>query len=269
MKHLFETATLKSRYRWLRRQIRRRRVLARPKTREYTGPHGDVLHCCIAYNQYGGYCVPLSILKRPAVQRVLEGNVYEPKTLSFMRDHCSGGDIIHAGTFFGDFLPALAEACRNESIVWAFEPNPESYRCARATLEINGISNVELTHAGLGSKRDSLLLRVRDEQGIAMGGRSRFVDVGPGEETGLVKVPVVRVDDVVPESRNVGILQLDVEGYEEQSLVGALGTIKRCQPILILETEVSQGWFAKQLPEIRYQPIAKLHRNTVFAPQER
>lgn len=212
--------------------------------------------------------MPLSILQRPAVQRVLEGKVYEPKTISFMREHCGAGDIIQAGTFFGDFLPALSEACQREAIIWAFEPNPESYRCAKATLEINGISNVELTNAGLGSEKDSLLFQVADEHGVSLGGHSRFVDCMQDKKSGFVKVSVVRVDDVVPVSRNVQILQLDVEGHEEQVLCGAIETIRRCRPILILEAEVSLDWLTEHLPGIEYKLITKLHGNMVFATNE-
>ena len=102
---------------------------------QYTGNLESILQCCISYNQYGGYCLPLSSIHRPASQTILNGKVWEEETLKFMSKHCGTGDIIHAGTYFGDFLPALSKACHTKAKVWAFEPNLENYKCAIVTTE--------------------------------------------------------------------------------------------------------------------------------------
>src|SRR5271165_3807653 len=63
----------------------------------YTLPLKDslaTLECCIAYNKYGGYCIPLASRHRPCTQSVMAGNVWEPETLAFMSS--CGGEIIHA-----------------------------------------------------------------------------------------------------------------------------------------------------------------------------
>ena len=91
----------------------------------------SVLQCCIAYNKYGGYCVPLSSLHRPAAQRILSGDVYEPNTIEFLISNCSDGDIVHAGAYFGDFLPALSRSCAPNAKIWvSVDPNcsPERVR---------------------------------------------------------------------------------------------------------------------------------------------
>lgn len=35
---------------------------------------------------------------------ILSGKVWEPDTIEFILDHSHGGDIIHAGTYFDDFI---------------------------------------------------------------------------------------------------------------------------------------------------------------------
>ena len=82
----------------------------------------NVLNAKIAYNEFGAYCVPLSSINRNAVKEVLSGNVYEPETLDFIRKNVGDGDIVHAGAFFGDFIPALSRFVKEKSIVWVFEP---------------------------------------------------------------------------------------------------------------------------------------------------
>ena len=99
----------------------------------------NTLGCTISYNQYGGYCIPLSSSHRPAAQKILSNKVYEPKTIEFIRLNCGSDDVIHAGAYFGDFLPAISKGLNNESMLYAFEPNLENYRCALITLTLNNI----------------------------------------------------------------------------------------------------------------------------------
>lgn len=227
-----------------------------------------VLRCEIGYNQYGAYCVPASLKDRPAVKRILAGRVYEPDTLEFIRDRCGNGDIVHAGTFFGDFLPALSAGCVGQAKVWAFEPNPESYRCATITIGLNNLRNVNLVNAGLGAEVSRQRVQVEDESGHPLGGGSRIVsasDAGSGTED----VDIVTVDATVPADRAVSILQLDVEGYEQQALAGARQTIERCRPIIILEvpptsTLIDSGWFRDNVLALGYRKTGDVHYNQVF-----
>lgn len=196
------------------------------------------LKCIVSYNKYGGYCVPQSSCHRPAAQKILSNDIHEPKTIEFMMFNCGNGDIVHAGTYFGDFLPALAQSISLGSKIWAFEPNLENYRCAKITLEINNISNVVLTNAGLGAKPEYLFIQTTSEDGRSLGGASRIIAKDSNKMAQLVEtqgVEIVTIDDVVEPSRNVSIIQLDVEGYEKEALEGALKTIQRCLPIIILK----------------------------------
>jgi FkbM family methyltransferase len=157
------------------------------------------------------------------------------------------GDVVHAGTFFGDFLPALGSS--GEGLVWAFEPNRESYRCARITTELNALENVRLTHAALSDTPGEASLITSDREGRASGGGSRLASGaadGRGHETEAV--PLLTVDEVVPPGRQVGVVQLDVEGHEQQALLGAMLTIERCRPLLILETVPARDWMEAHLP---------------------
>jgi hypothetical protein len=109
-----------------------------------------VLDCMIASNRYGEYCIPANSARRPAAQRVASGEVYEPQTIAYLTERCGRKDIVHAGSYFGDFLPALSAAIDEQALIWAFEPNLENHRCAQITMKLNIITNVRLHHAGLG-----------------------------------------------------------------------------------------------------------------------
>lgn len=229
----------------------------------------SALKCAVAYNEYGAYCVPLSSRHRPAAQTILRGDVYEPQTIAFMRENCDGGDIVHAGTYFGDFLPSLSQAC--QGTVWAFEPNSENFHCAEITRLLNNLKNVELVRAGLGARRESCFLLTADSDGLPRGGSSKIV-VGGAEMPGRTEmVQVVTVDEVIPSDRKVSILQLDVEGHEQDALAGALRTINRSLPIVIVEILadsplLSTNWLAEKLGPLGYRAAGMVHGNSIFLP---
>jgi FkbM family methyltransferase len=244
-----------------------RRIAERstPARKRYAGENGSVLQCCVAYNDFGGYCIPLSSKRRPSTQTVMSGGVWEPETIKYITTNCAGGDIVHAGAYFGDFFPALSTACTLGTKLWAFEPDPENYRCARITILINGLSNVVLANAALGPERGTAPLIVAEPTGQSLGGRSRMLGSVRRDTGGRrVMVEVVRIDDVVPSDRRVSILQLDVEGFEQHALSGALNTIRRNAPILILEKLPEQGWLHEHLLPLGYRMAAKVHGNTVL-----
>ncbi len=50
-----------------------------------------------------------------------------------------------------------------------------------------------------------------------------------------ISVAVARLDDLIPDSQNIDFIKLDIEGGEFHALRGAIKTIRRCQPIIVLE----------------------------------
>lgn len=204
-----------------------------------------------ASNQYGRYCIPTVSQHRPVARRVLAGEIYEPDTIKFL---CSiPGSIIHAGTYFGDFLPALSTS-RN-GIVYAFEPNPVNYECARRTCELNHLHNVHLTHAGLSDQAYTLPLKIWDNEGYNLGGHSHITPIA-NEQT--IPVNMIRLDDVISEP--IAIVQLDVEGHEQQALMGAQNIIDRWHPVIVVETVPDEQW----LHHTGYKIQQKIHANYVL-----
>lgn len=228
----------------------------------------EVMNVNVAYNKYGAYCMPVSSQHRTLNQKILKGQVFEPDTIAYMVENAKEGDIVHAGTFFGDFLPAISRAVSEKAKIWAFEPNPESYRCAQITMMLNDIQNVSLLQAGLGETPSKMNLTTKDKKGVRLGGSSAIGVQNKGEGT-TEQIDIRSIDGSIPNDRNISILQLDVEGFEKQALMGALETIKRCKPILILEDDhgFTKGeWFKDHILSLNYKIAHKLHYNQVILP---
>jgi FkbM family methyltransferase len=220
----------------------------------------------VAENHYGRYSVPEGIEHRPAVRMVRAGGVYEPDTIAFMRDYSGAGDIVHAGTFFGDFLPGISAAMAKGARIWAFEPNPDSYQHACETIRLNGLGNIELANRALSDSMGEILFRTRDVQGNPMGGHAHFTEENG---SGVEKVPAVMLDYAVPLDRPVSILQLDVEGHEAAALLGAYHILHKWRPILVLEDFNRPRWLRKQFPQLGYRKERRLHGNWVYLPEGR
>jgi FkbM family methyltransferase len=247
------------------RQLRSQRAVPAFSARTPIRSESD-LACVIAYNKFGGYVVPLRASHRPAAQRILSGDVYEPDTIDLVIAQAADGDVISAGTFFGDFLPAFARGVGTGYAVWAFEPNAESFRCAELTVLLNRLDNVRLQHAALSSVASTLLLQVTDASGRALGGGSRIVSEHPGARRQVLNVPALTIDESVPSDRRVSVIQLDVEGHEAAALEGGMSTIERNLPVLVLET-LPMEFYWERLAPLGYEIQDRIHENTVLRPR--
>jgi FkbM family methyltransferase len=228
-------------------------------------PPLGVLACLIASNEHGDYCVPQSSQRRPVAQAILNSRVWEADTLNLIRHADPDGDIVHAGTFFGDFLPALSAARTDGARVWAFEPGSENFRCAQVTITLNGLENVVLTNAALGASTRRALLQTTDREGVPLGGASRLLanPLGGGPQS-KEKVRVLTLDEALASDRRVGVLHLDVEGHEQQALAGAMRTIERCLPLIVLETLPDPAWVASELSPLGYEPDGRVDENFIL-----
>ena len=233
-----------------------------PRFRTWRYKDWPVLECDIAYNKLGGYCVPISSRHRYAAQVVLRGNAYEPDTIDFIVQNAKDGDVIHAGAFFGDFLPALSRGCAPLCKVWAFEPDPENYRCALTTILINDLRNISLVNAGLGEASGIGKLVTHDDSGKSLGELGHIQPQSSLQASDTETVKIVTIDETISSDRKISVLHLDVEGYEEQ----ALKTIRRSRPLLVLEDVPSEAWLTKHLKPLDYRIDRRIHHNTLLVP---
>ena len=184
--------------------------------------------------------------------------MWEADTIRFICENLAkGGDVIHAGTYFGDFLPALSASCVPGAKVWAFEPNPESFLCARATASLNACENVNLFHAALTDADGTIRVVTMGPTGRSLGGLSHV-----STDEGSMEVPARMIDNTFPLDRRVSVLQLDLEGHEASAITGAIGTIERCRPVVIVESLPPPA--LKTLFDLGYRVLSKVDGNTTL-----
>ena len=106
--------------------------------------------------------IPKQISYTYTAQFILDGGVHEDTTIEYLQS--IGGNIIHAGSGFGDFLPALKDCDK----VWVFEPNPLMYESSLETISLNNLVNVEIFPFALGRYNGYSNLKHIDESGSKM-----------------------------------------------------------------------------------------------------
>ncbi|MDL2397689.1 FkbM family methyltransferase [Rhizobium mayense] len=114
----------------------------------------------------------------------------------------------------------------------AIEPNAEALRILRANISLNGLQDrVDVKPIALGAEAGMGDVVEEDPSKLGMA-RVRLAADG--------QVPVARLDDVVRE-QHVDLIKIDVEGMETEVLRGAMGTMVRCRPRLLVEAATAQA----------------------------
>lgn len=144
-------------------------------------------------------------------------------------EYADGKDIIDAGAYIGDsalVFDRFFSKCRR---VYAFEPDTESYGLMEKTIAMNKLNNIIPVGVALGDSNSKGELTC---QGLG----SNLLDRQFGQEAKSDNsIKIVRLDDYVKQNNIVpGVIKTDLEGFEMHFLRGALGTIKKYRPIMVL-----------------------------------
>jgi FkbM family methyltransferase len=111
--------------------------------------------------------------------------------------------------------------------VEAFEPQPDVFEVLKMNFK-GKAHNIALAE----KKGVTKMPTPNFEEAYNYGG------VGCGQisrSRGFINVQVCRLDDFAYD--NVGLIKIDVEGFEERVLRGGMETIKRCKPFLYMEDD--------------------------------
>lgn len=141
-----------------------------------------------------------------------------------------GMTVVEIGANMGSHSVDLARACAPGPF-YAFEPQPRLFQILCANLALNDIGNALAYPEACGAAEgEAVIPFIRYDMPGNFGGMSL-------RETGQkgIKVRVRALDSL--ELPTLGLLKVDVEGFECQVIEGARETIRRCQPVIYIEND--------------------------------
>lgn len=136
-----------------------------------------------------------------------------------------GSVALDIGAHVGIHAVTMSRVVGEKGAVYAFEPQPRTYKELRINLALNECKNVFALKVALGNERGTIGLG----QPIPGNEGGRYIS----RKNPVEYVPITKLDDF--ELANVSFIKIDVESFEEQTLLGAAATIKKNMPVMYIE----------------------------------
>lgn len=153
--------------------------------------------------------------------------------------------VADVGANHGYYTLLMAEIVGEHGKVAALEPHPVTARHLSNTIAVNGFHDrVELMKIAVGavSKDDQVFLMPTGEPKNA-----RLVDALHAGRPDRVTVNVRPMDMIFHDWPKLDFIKMDVEGAEEEAIMGARHTLERFKPALLLEFNVGRARNPKAL----------------------
>lgn len=151
-----------------------------------------------------------------------------------------GDFALDVGAFVGFYTQRLSQLVGKTGEVWAFEPVPETFSVLSYIVRSLSLSNVRVLNLALSDSDGPAVMEIPRYR---RGGESLYDAhiVSTRSRPGLRAIPIQRrtLDSVLSGAgtsrRTVRFIKLDVEFHELHTVCGAIDTIRRDHPVILME----------------------------------
>ncbi|WP_259443273.1 FkbM family methyltransferase [Campylobacter lari] len=172
---------------------------------------------------YNGFYLPINHFEIGVFYHKHSMDLFGEKVLQKIKNK----DIIDVGGYIGDSA-IIFEKEFTDKFVYSFEALEENYIIMLDTLKLNDSTRVIPINLGLGCENKSENICIFGS-GSSIALKDHF-----GSENSE-KIKIITLDSYVKEKKiNVGFIKVDIEGYEQEFLKGALETIKTQRPAMLI-----------------------------------
>jgi FkbM family methyltransferase len=145
---------------------------------------------------------------------------------SKVKEYITGKDFLDIGAFIGD--SALMFLQYQPKRIFAYEPVSDTYQDLIKTIEQEGNPKIQAIKKGIGDKETSMEIFV---QGSCSTILNNIISANGILST--EKIEITTIDEECKD-RKVGLIKMDIEGFEYFAIKGGLETIKRDKPVLLI-----------------------------------
>ena len=195
--------------------------------------HGIIRNGCICdVNpiRYPGVRLYLPEFRSDLIQKLIVRNeaFFEEEELSRLKTDyiAEGSTVCDCGAYIGNHSVFFGKICKARHI-YAFEPSEEAFRILTRNIDLNDLTRViSAFEVALGSENGLAELFIRDRNNL---GATYTMNSKEG------RVPVRRLDDMIPSDEKVDFIKIDVEGAEYELLEGAERILINDCPAIFIE----------------------------------
>jgi FkbM family methyltransferase len=163
----------------------------------------------------------------------------------------ANADIVDIGANIGLHSMVYASLFPGAMIL-AFEPSSKTRVILNSNIKNNDLHNISVFPCAI-----SDINGVVDFYETSDNAYNSLKDTRRKPIQSMTKVECARLDDLLTaQQRKIGMIKIDVEGFEAQVIKGAIKTISQMKPILFLE--IYKGTASNQEPEKTIQTIVSL-----------
>ena len=173
-------------------------------------------------------------------QVIVAGYAWERHLVELLEEHIEPGTVVvEVGAHIGTHTVPIARLVGPWGRVYAFEPQRKIYRELHHNLALNGVTNAVILRYAVGSGDARII-----EMNPATSGNEGGTGVGSGGDRAELRT----LDSFGFE--RVSLIKVDVEGYENAVLDGAMDTIRRNRPAILIEIMGGEDYETAS-PEVR------------------
>ncbi|KAB8033349.1 FkbM family methyltransferase [Fluviispira multicolorata] len=168
-------------------------------------------------------------------------DTYESRSMEIL-EYISSEDsvFIDIGANIGIFSIMMANKFPKMSI-YSFEPEPDAFNCLNNTIKKNNIKNVNLNKHAISNKisQEKFYYDSRNHGGHSLDPQS-IIDEGSLISHSL-NVNIETLDHFIGQNciPKIDIIKIDVQRHEDKVLEGAINSIQKFRPILLIECYVN------------------------------
>ena len=168
-----------------------------------------------------------------AIGKLLDtyGEFSEPEVETLSKMVNPGDLVVEVGANIGALTVPMAQFVGPQGHVVAFEPQCILFQNLCANLSLNDLTNVRAINAAVGRENGSVTLPKIDYSAPGMFGAHSIEGATDGEEVQLLAL------DHYLRTNRCRLMKIDVEGMEEQVILGARAYIDQHKPILYVEND--------------------------------
>lgn len=147
-------------------------------------------------------------------------NIFHPKTLNKIQEK----DILDIGASWGDSALILQEFTKKN--IYSFEASKSRFTTLLRTLKMNNAIRVIPVNKGIGANNENIKINIDSGDSCTKFNHNK---------TNMENIEIITLDSYIDANNlQIGLIKVDIEGFEMDFLQGAKKTIQSQKPAMIL-----------------------------------